>query len=202
MREARRTGYSRDCPSSAANSTPVIGQLRAGAAVPHTAAAHTDIALHDSYLFREAAYIDGAWISTSVHGTIDVDNPATGDLIGTIPKLGAAETRQAIEAAHRAFPAWRQSTAKERAILLRRRFDLMMANQEDLAVGHADGERGRVLERIRHRQQQDLHANSSTGDCTSGVCGGMCCCRARSTSGAPAGGSVVSPVCSRDSNQI
>jgi succinate-semialdehyde dehydrogenase/glutarate-semialdehyde dehydrogenase len=96
--------------------------------------AHTGIALQDSRLFREAAYIDGAWISTSVHGTIDVDNPATGDLIGNVPKLGATETRQAIEAAHRAFPAWRQSTAKERAILLRRWFDLMMANQEDLAV--------------------------------------------------------------------
>jgi succinate-semialdehyde dehydrogenase/glutarate-semialdehyde dehydrogenase len=96
--------------------------------------AHTGVGFQDSRLFREAAYIDGAWISTSIQGTIDVDNPATGDLIGTVPKLGAIETRQAIEAAHRAFPAWRQSTAKERAILLRRWFDLMMANQEDLAV--------------------------------------------------------------------
>jgi succinate-semialdehyde dehydrogenase/glutarate-semialdehyde dehydrogenase len=96
--------------------------------------AHTGVGFQDSRLFREAAYIDGAWISTSIQGTIDVDNPATGDLIGTVPKLGAIETRQAIEAAHRAFPAWRQSTARERAILLRRWFDLMMANQEDLAV--------------------------------------------------------------------
>jgi len=91
------------------------------------------VSLHDPRLFREAAYIDGAWITTNVHGTIAVDNPATGDVIGAVPKLGAVETKQAIDAAHRALPAWRRATAKERAGSLRRWFELMMVNQEDLA---------------------------------------------------------------------
>jgi succinate-semialdehyde dehydrogenase/glutarate-semialdehyde dehydrogenase len=65
--------------------------------------------------------------------SINVDNPATGDVIGTVPKLGASEARDAIAAASRALPAWRSKTAKERAAVMRRWFDLMMANQEDLA---------------------------------------------------------------------
>ncbi len=64
---------------------------------------------------------------------INVVNPATGSVLGTVPKLGAEETRRAIEAAERAWPAWRAKTAKERAAILRKWFDLMMANQEDLA---------------------------------------------------------------------
>src|SRR2546428_2812677 len=91
------------------------------------------VTLQDSRLFRQASYIDGAWIEPSAQGAIDVDNPATGETIGTVPRLGRAETRQAIEAAERAFPAWRKKTAKERAAIMRRWFDLMMANQEDLA---------------------------------------------------------------------
>jgi succinate-semialdehyde dehydrogenase/glutarate-semialdehyde dehydrogenase len=91
------------------------------------------VELTDSRLFRQACYIDGAWVDTGGRGTIDVDNPATGATIGTVPRLGAAETRQAIDAAARAFPLWRRKTAKERATVLRRWFDLMMANQEDLA---------------------------------------------------------------------
>ena len=90
------------------------------------------IQLQDPRLFRQACYVDGGWIESSAHG-IDVDNPATGEVIGTVPRLGRAETRQAIDAAARAFPAWRKKTAKERAAVLRRWFDLMMANQEDLA---------------------------------------------------------------------
>jgi succinate-semialdehyde dehydrogenase / glutarate-semialdehyde dehydrogenase len=89
--------------------------------------------LKDSRLFREACYVDGQWIEGSSGQTIAVDNPATGEIIGKVPKLGAAETRQAIEAANRAFPEWSKKTAKERAGVLRRWFDLMMANQEDLA---------------------------------------------------------------------
>ncbi len=89
--------------------------------------------LRDSGLFRQACYIDAAWIAAGAGGVIDVDNPATGEMLGTVPRLGRAETRTAIEAASRAFPAWRRKTAKERAIVLRRWFDLMMANQEDLA---------------------------------------------------------------------
>src|SRR5213082_2101937 len=90
------------------------------------------IQLQDPRLFRQACYVDGGWIESSAHG-IDVDNPATGEVIGTVPRLGRAETRQAIDAAARAFPGWRRKTAKERAVVLRRWFDLMMANQEDLA---------------------------------------------------------------------
>jgi succinate-semialdehyde dehydrogenase/glutarate-semialdehyde dehydrogenase len=89
--------------------------------------------LKDSKLFREACYLDGQWIQANSGKTIDVDNPATGEIIGKVPKLGATETRQAIEAANRAFPLWSKKTAKERAVILRRWFDLMMANQEDLA---------------------------------------------------------------------
>jgi succinate-semialdehyde dehydrogenase / glutarate-semialdehyde dehydrogenase len=91
------------------------------------------VELHDSRLFRQACYVDGAWIESVSHQTIDVDNPATGEAIGTVPRLGRAETRQAIEAAAAAFPAWRKRTAKERATVMRRWFDLMMANQDDLA---------------------------------------------------------------------
>ena len=87
--------------------------------------------LRDVKLFRQAAYIDGQWIEKDK--TIDVDNPATGEVLGTVPKLDAADTRRAIEAANRAFPGWRAKTAKERANVLRRWFDLMMAHQDDLA---------------------------------------------------------------------
>src|SRR6184192_1638727 len=91
------------------------------------------IQLQDPRLFRQACYVDGGWIESSAHG-IDVDNPATGEVIGTVPRLGRAETRQAIDAAARAFPAWRRKTGKERAQVMRRWFDLMMANQADLAL--------------------------------------------------------------------
>ncbi len=91
------------------------------------------VELRDPKLFRQACYIDGSWIESSAHQTIDVDNPATGQVIGTVPRLGRGETRHAIEAAARAFPAWRKRTAKERAGVMRRWFELMMANQDDLA---------------------------------------------------------------------
>ena len=89
--------------------------------------------LKDQRLFREACYVDGEWIQAGSGQTINVDNPATKEIIGKVPKLGGAETRRAIEAANAAFPAWSKKTAKERAAVLRRWFDLMMANQEDLA---------------------------------------------------------------------
>src|SRR5213595_2244984 len=89
--------------------------------------------LKEPRLFREACYIDGQWVQAASGQTLKVDNPATGEIIGTVPKLTGAETRQAIEAANRAFPAWSKKTAKERAAILRRWFDLMMANQDDLA---------------------------------------------------------------------
>src|SRR5438445_791373 len=95
--------------------------------------ASTGIVLRDSRLFREAGYVDGGWLAPTAQGAIAVDNPATGDIIGTVPKLGRAETRAAIDAAARALPAWRKKRAKERASVMRRWFDLMMANQDDLA---------------------------------------------------------------------
>ena len=93
----------------------------------------TEITLRDPLLFRQACYIDGAWVGALDGAVINVDDPATGEVIGRVPRMGAAQTRQAIDAAVRAFPAWRRRTAKERSIVLRRWFDLMMSNQEDLA---------------------------------------------------------------------
>jgi len=90
--------------------------------------------LTDSNLLRTQAYIGGKWENANGGATHDVMNPATREKIGTVPDMGAAETRRAIEAAHAAFPAWAAKTAKERAILLRRWYELMMANQEDLAA--------------------------------------------------------------------
>jgi succinate-semialdehyde dehydrogenase/glutarate-semialdehyde dehydrogenase len=89
------------------------------------------ISLKDSKLFREQCYIEGQWVGGE--RTFPVHNPATGALLGSVPDLGAGETRRAVEAASRAWPAWRAKTAKERAALLRKWFDLMMAAQEDLA---------------------------------------------------------------------
>jgi succinate-semialdehyde dehydrogenase/glutarate-semialdehyde dehydrogenase len=89
--------------------------------------------LTDAKLFRQQCYIDGAWVDADGGGTIAVENPANGERLGTVPKMGADETRRAIEAADRAWPSWRAKTAKERAVILRKWFELMMANQEDLA---------------------------------------------------------------------
>jgi succinate-semialdehyde dehydrogenase/glutarate-semialdehyde dehydrogenase len=98
-----------------------------------TTQAPTGVSLKEPALFRQACYVDGAWITARSGSTINVDNPATGDVIGTVPKLGASETRDAIAAADRALPAWRKKTAKERAAVLRRWYELMIEHQEDLA---------------------------------------------------------------------
>jgi succinate-semialdehyde dehydrogenase/glutarate-semialdehyde dehydrogenase len=90
--------------------------------------------LKDGALFRQSCYIDGAWTDADNGATVEVNNPATDGILGTIPKLGAEETRRAIEAADRAWPAWRAKTAKERSQLLRRWYDLILENQEDLAL--------------------------------------------------------------------
>ena len=90
--------------------------------------------LKDPTLFRQANYIDGKWIEADTGATLTVRNPATGEPIGTVPALGQAETRRAIEAANRAQPAWRAMLAKDRAAILRRLFNLMLANTDDLAV--------------------------------------------------------------------
>ncbi|GGM13367.1 NADP-dependent succinate-semialdehyde dehydrogenase [Pseudomonas asuensis] len=88
--------------------------------------------LKDASLFRQQAYIDGAWMDADGGQTINVGNPATGETLGTVPKMGRAETKRAIDAAERALPAWRGLTAKERSQKLRRWFELMIENQDDL----------------------------------------------------------------------
>ncbi len=90
--------------------------------------------LKDPSLFRQACCIDGKWVQAASGKTLPVRNPATGMVIGEVPALGAAETRQAIEAAARAFPPWRAKLAKERSAILRRLFALMLENTDDLAV--------------------------------------------------------------------
>jgi len=94
----------------------------------------SQLALKDPKLFRQQAYINGKWTDADSGATIDVTNPATGETLGTIPKMVAAETRRAIEAANGAWGAWRKKTAKERSAILRKWFNLMMENQDDLAV--------------------------------------------------------------------
>jgi len=90
--------------------------------------------LKDSRLFRQQGYINGEWRDADSKATINVTNPADGSVIGTIPRMGAAETRRAIEAANAALPAWRAKLAKERANILRKWFELMIANTDDLAL--------------------------------------------------------------------
>ena len=81
----------------------------------------------------EKAYINGQWVEADNQSTLAVTNPATGELIGTVPNMGVAETRRAIDCANAALPSWRSKTAKERARILRKWFDLIMKNQEALA---------------------------------------------------------------------
>src|SRR4051812_40335189 len=111
------------------DSTSIPGTPNTG--TPGTTGA--GVTLTDPRLFRQACYIDGAWVAARSGGVINVDNPASGEIIGTVPRLSANEARDAIDAAARAFDTWRRKTAKERAIVLRRWFDLLIANQEDLA---------------------------------------------------------------------
>jgi succinate-semialdehyde dehydrogenase/glutarate-semialdehyde dehydrogenase len=90
--------------------------------------------LNDPSLLRQQAYIDGAWCDALEGATAAVHNPATGETLGTVPHMGAAETRRAIEAAAAAWPAWRKKSAKERASVLRKWNDLMLENADDLAL--------------------------------------------------------------------
>ncbi|MFC5480417.1 NADP-dependent succinate-semialdehyde dehydrogenase [Massilia suwonensis] len=92
------------------------------------------LTLKDPTLLRQQAYIDGAWCDAIETATVDVINPATGEKLGTVPHMGAQETRRAIEAAAAAWPAWRKKTARERALILRKWNDLMLENADDLAL--------------------------------------------------------------------
>jgi succinate-semialdehyde dehydrogenase / glutarate-semialdehyde dehydrogenase len=92
----------------------------------------TTFSLQDQDLFRRQAYIGGRWCDADSGATLKVNNPATGEVLGTVPMMGTDETRRAIEAAKDAFVGWGRKPAKERSILLRRWHDLIMANVEDL----------------------------------------------------------------------
>ncbi|KVE37559.1 NADP-dependent succinate-semialdehyde dehydrogenase [Burkholderia sp. BDU5] len=95
---------------------------------------HETLALKDPALLRKRAFVAGEWQAADDGATFEVRNPATGAPIGTVPAMGAAETRRAIDAANAAWPAWRKKTAKERAAILRKWHDLMVAHADDLAL--------------------------------------------------------------------
>src|SRR5450432_475872 len=90
--------------------------------------------LRDPELLCTRALIGGQWVEADNGATHGVINPATRQVIGTVPIMGAAETRRAIAAAAAAQPAWAARTAKDRAVILRRWYELLMANQDDLAT--------------------------------------------------------------------
>ncbi|MGN3961489.1 NAD-dependent succinate-semialdehyde dehydrogenase [Burkholderia gladioli] len=91
-------------------------------------------ALKDPSLFRQQIYLAGEWRGAANGASFEVRNPANGELLGSVPLAGAAETRRAIEAANAAWPAWRRRTAKERAAILRKWYELMLAHADDLAL--------------------------------------------------------------------
>ena len=90
--------------------------------------------IKDIGIFHQQCFIDGGWLDADSGESIVIRNPATGETLGTVPKMGAAETRRAIEAAHVALPGWRALTAQARATILRRWFNLLLEHQEDLAT--------------------------------------------------------------------
>lgn len=87
--------------------------------------------LKDPSLLREACYIDGAWVGSP---RLPVNNPATGVELAKVPQLSADDCTRAVEAAERAFPAWARLTAKQRSNILRKWYELIVANREDLAL--------------------------------------------------------------------
>ncbi|MCL7488566.1 MAG: NAD-dependent succinate-semialdehyde dehydrogenase [Desulfobulbaceae bacterium] len=90
--------------------------------------------LQEPDIFRENCLVNGQWIDAADGRTFEVHNPATGELVGTVAALGRKEVKKAVAAAAGAYPAWREMTAKQRSVILRRWYDLIMAHQEDLAV--------------------------------------------------------------------
>ncbi|HJW54504.1 MAG TPA: NADP-dependent succinate-semialdehyde dehydrogenase [Burkholderiaceae bacterium] len=90
--------------------------------------------LKDPSLLRQQAYLNGQWCNADNGETFPVTNPATGEVIGSVPNMGAAEARRAIVAANEAWRGWRAKTAKERSAVLRKWNDLMLANADDLAL--------------------------------------------------------------------
>src|SRR5690606_32165456 len=107
-----------------------------------------NLSLSDASLLKTQAYIDGQWVDADDGSTFAVSNPATGEEIAQVAKAGQAETARAIAAAERAMGDWKALPAKSRAQILRKWFDLMMANQEDLAI-IMTAEQGKVLAESR-----------------------------------------------------
>jgi succinate-semialdehyde dehydrogenase / glutarate-semialdehyde dehydrogenase len=92
------------------------------------------LTLKDPTLLRQQCFINGQWCAADDATTITVRNPATGEALGSVPHMGARETKRAIDAASAAWPAWRKKTAKERSAILRKWNDLMLENADDLAL--------------------------------------------------------------------
>ena len=104
--------------------------------------------LKDPTLLKSQAFVNGQWIDGDTGETFPVRNPATGEELTQVAHCGAAETRRAIEAAEQAMLGWRSLAAKDRSVILRRWFDLIMANQEDLAI-IMTAEQGKILAESR-----------------------------------------------------
>ena len=94
----------------------------------------SDVAVVESDLLRQQGYVDGQWVDADSGDTFQVVNPATGETIAQVPRMGANETRRALEAAERVLPEWRSRTAKDRARVLRRLADLMLERKDELAA--------------------------------------------------------------------
>jgi len=104
--------------------------------------------LKDTALFRQQCYINGTWVDAPDGKTVAVANPASGERLGTVPSLGASETETAVAAAHAAFPAWAAKTAKERATILRRWYELIVAHADDIGT-MMTAEQGKPLAEAR-----------------------------------------------------
>jgi succinate-semialdehyde dehydrogenase / glutarate-semialdehyde dehydrogenase len=100
----------------------------------HSLEVEETLSLKDPNLFCQKAFIGGRWCVADNGAVLEVNNPATGEILGTVPKMGASETRRAIDAAKDAFVDWSRKPAKERSVILRRWHDLIMANVEDLGA--------------------------------------------------------------------
>jgi len=108
----------------------------------------TILALSDKSLFKTQAYINGQWVDAYNGATFNVTDPATGKVIAEVADLGVAQTRQAIESAQLAMQSWKRQTAKERSNTLRKWFELIMDNQEDLSI-IMTAEQGKVIAESR-----------------------------------------------------
>ena len=111
-------------------------------------------------LLRDQAFVDGAWIDADSGATFPVVDPATGVTIAEVPRMGAAETRRAIEAAQRALPAWKHRTAKDRARILRRLADLMI---ERATTSQRSSCASRASRSSRRRQRSATRRPSTSG---------------------------------------